>query len=223
MYGVAVTAADYDNDGFVDCWVTGYGKTILYHNDGNGHFTDVTKKAGINVDGWGDQFHLARLRQGWMRRSFRRPLRGSSIPSIAPFTRRTTTPVRWIMRAKPTSSITTTADGTFYGRDRESRGIGAYVSRTMGVTAADFDTTAGMTFTLPMNRTENFLFHNKHDGTFEEIAKRYRHGLRSEWRIHFLDGPCLLRIFGRPRRARPLGGRMAHYNRLLHNTGQDEL
>ena len=53
LYSVAVTAADYDNDGFVDLLVTGYGKTILYHNDGNGHFTDVTAKAGINVDGWG--------------------------------------------------------------------------------------------------------------------------------------------------------------------------
>ena len=52
MYSVAVTAADYDNDGFVDLLVTGYGKTILYHNDGNGHFTDVTAKAGIKVDGW---------------------------------------------------------------------------------------------------------------------------------------------------------------------------
>ena len=52
MYAVAVTAADYDNDGFVDLLVTGYGKTILYHNDGNGHFTDVTAKAGIKVDGW---------------------------------------------------------------------------------------------------------------------------------------------------------------------------
>ena len=49
---MAVTAADYDNDGFVDLLVTGYGKTILYHNDGNGHFTDVTEKAGIKVDGW---------------------------------------------------------------------------------------------------------------------------------------------------------------------------
>ncbi len=52
IYGMAVAAADYDNDGNVDLLVTGYGKTILYRNDGNGHFTDVTEKAGIKVDGW---------------------------------------------------------------------------------------------------------------------------------------------------------------------------
>ena len=52
MYSDAVTAADYDNDGYVDLLVTGYGKAILYHNDGNGHFTDVTEKAGIKVEGW---------------------------------------------------------------------------------------------------------------------------------------------------------------------------
>src|SRR5690349_12657057 len=51
-FGMATIAADYDNDGFVDLFVTGYGQAILYHNNGNGTFTDVTKKAGIDVDGW---------------------------------------------------------------------------------------------------------------------------------------------------------------------------
>ena len=42
MYSIAVTAADYDNDGFVDLLVTGYGKNVLYRNRGNGTFEDVT-------------------------------------------------------------------------------------------------------------------------------------------------------------------------------------
>jgi enediyne biosynthesis protein E4 len=52
LYGMAAIAADFDNDGFVDLFVTGYGKAILYHNNGDGTFTDVTAKAGIKVDGW---------------------------------------------------------------------------------------------------------------------------------------------------------------------------
>src|SRR4051812_31614318 len=52
LYSIAVAAGDYDNDGFVDLLVTGYGRAILYRNRGNGSFDDVTEKAGIKVDGW---------------------------------------------------------------------------------------------------------------------------------------------------------------------------
>ena len=52
IFGMAAIAADFDNDGFVDLFVTGYGQAILFHNNGDGTFTDVTKKAGIDVDGW---------------------------------------------------------------------------------------------------------------------------------------------------------------------------
>ena len=46
-YGMGVAVADYDNDGFPDLFVTNYGKNILYHNNGDGTFTDVTAKAGV--------------------------------------------------------------------------------------------------------------------------------------------------------------------------------
>jgi hypothetical protein len=44
--------ADYDNDGYPDIFVTAYGRCTLYHNNGNGTFTDVTDKAGLAAPGW---------------------------------------------------------------------------------------------------------------------------------------------------------------------------
>src|SRR5665213_306260 len=46
-YGQGVAVGDFDNDGWPDLYVTGYGRAILYHNNGNGTFTDVTAKAGV--------------------------------------------------------------------------------------------------------------------------------------------------------------------------------
>ena len=51
-YSMGVAVGDYDNDGFEDLYVTGYGGNILYHNNGNGTFTDVTDKAGVRAGGW---------------------------------------------------------------------------------------------------------------------------------------------------------------------------
>ncbi len=51
-YGVACSAADYDGDGYLDLYVLNYGPNILYHNNGDGTFTDVSKKSGLDVPGW---------------------------------------------------------------------------------------------------------------------------------------------------------------------------
>lgn len=51
-FGMGVAAGDYDNDGYIDLYVTNYGRNILYHNNGNGTFTDVTKTAGVESSGW---------------------------------------------------------------------------------------------------------------------------------------------------------------------------
>src|SRR5262249_31713928 len=50
LSGVTITgvvAGDYDNDGVPDLFVLGYPRSVLYHNDGNGKFSDATRNAGI--------------------------------------------------------------------------------------------------------------------------------------------------------------------------------
>src|SRR5437764_8707138 len=51
-YGMGVATGDYDNDGCTDIYVTSYGRNVLYHNNGDGTFTDVTARAGVEGGGW---------------------------------------------------------------------------------------------------------------------------------------------------------------------------
>jgi hypothetical protein len=51
-YSMGVALGDYDNDGFEDLYVTAYAGNILYHNNGDGTFTDLTGKAGVRAGGW---------------------------------------------------------------------------------------------------------------------------------------------------------------------------
>ena len=51
-YGMGVAVGDYDNDGFVDLYLTSFGRNSLYRNRGDGTFEDVTAKAGVGASGW---------------------------------------------------------------------------------------------------------------------------------------------------------------------------
>ena len=51
-YGMGAATGDYDNDGFVDLYVTNFGHNVLYRNNGNGTFADVTRQAGVDDARW---------------------------------------------------------------------------------------------------------------------------------------------------------------------------
>ena len=52
-WSMGCAVADYDNDGYVDLYVSNYGRNTLYRNLGNGRFADVTMAAGVGDQGWG--------------------------------------------------------------------------------------------------------------------------------------------------------------------------
>ncbi|HVZ83453.1 MAG TPA: CRTAC1 family protein [Terracidiphilus sp.] len=216
MYGIAVTAADYDNDGFVDLLVTGFGKTILYHNDGNGHFTDVTEKAGIHVDGWAiSSTWLDYDKDGCLDLFVGRYVKFD--PKYHAYYAADNYPGPLDYEGETNKLFHNNCDGTFTDVSEKS-GISNYIGRTMGVTAADFDGDGWDDIYVANDRTENFLFRNKHDGTFEEVANDTGTAYGQNGESTSSMGPVFADFDGRG--MLDLWVTDGHYNRMLHNTGK---
>ena len=216
MYGDAVTAADYDNDGFEDLLVTGYGKVILYHNLGNGKFEDVTAKSGIKVDGWSiSSTWLDYDRDGCVDLFVGRYVKFD--PKYRAFYAADNYPGPLDYEGETNRLYHNNCDGTFTDVTDKS-GIGAYIGRTMGVTAADFDGDGWPDIYVANDRTENFLFHNKHDGTFEEIANDAGAAYGQNGENTGAMGPVFADLEGRG--LMDLFVTDSHYNRLLRNDGK---
>jgi len=204
LYGIAVTAGDYDNDGYEDLLVTGYGRVILYHNDGNGHFTDVTEKAGIHVDDYD--------RDGCLDLFVGRYVKFD--PKYRAYYAADNYPGPLDYEGETNKLYHNNCNGTFTDVTEKS-GIGAYVGRTMGVTAADFDGDGWTDIYVANDRTENFLFHNRHDGTFEEIANDAGAAYGQNGENTGAMGPVVADFEGRG--ILDLFVTDSHYNRLLKN------
>ena len=216
MYSMAVTAADYDNDGNEDLLVTGYGKAILYHNDGRGHFTDVTEKAGIKVDGWAiSSTFLDYDRDGCVDIFVGRYVKFD--PKYRAYYAADNYPGPLDYAGETNMLFHNNCDGTFTDVTEKS-GIGAYVGRTMGVTAADFTGDGWDDIYVANDRTENFLMHNKHDGTFEDIAGDSGTAFGQNGESTSAMGPVFADFENRG--VLDLWVTDARYNRMLRNTGK---
>jgi hypothetical protein len=66
-YGMGVAAGDFNNDGWLDLYITNYGPNRMLFNNGDGTFTDVTEKSGTGDDLWGTSVAVFDYdRDGWL-------------------------------------------------------------------------------------------------------------------------------------------------------------
>ena len=216
LYATAVAAADYDNDGYEDLLVTGYGRAILYHNNGDGTFSDVTQKAGIKVDGWSiSSTWLDYDRDGCVDLFVGRYVKFD--PKYRNYYAADNYPGPLDYEGETNRLFHNNCDGTFTDVTEKS-GIAAFIGRTMGVTAADFDGDGWPDIYVANDKTENFLFRNKHDGTFEEIASDAGVAYGQDGEATSSMGPVFADISGSG--MLDLWVSDAHYNRLMKNSGK---
>lgn len=215
IYGTATIAADFDNDGFVDLFVTGFGRAILFRNRGNGTFEDVTAKSGIREEGWSiSSAWLDYDRDGCIDLFVGRYVKFD--PKYRNYYAADNYPGPLDYEADSNRLYHNNCNGTFTDVSGKS-GIAAYKGRTMGVTAADFDGDGYPDIYVANDKTENFLFHNKRDGSFEEMAGDLGVAYGQNGEMTSAMGPIFADIEknGRP----DLWVSDSKYNRLLRNTG----
>ena len=169
-YGMGVAVADYDNDGYPDIFVTSYGKNMLYHNNQDGTFTDVTEKAGVAGGGWSasagffdydndgrlDIFVTRYLEWNTKQsKSCNGDFRTYCPPEVFP----------------PTTNLLyhNNGDGTFTDVSASS-GIGRIKARSLGVAFNDYDGDGYTDVFVANDGMQEFLFHNNGNGTFTERA-----------------------------------------------------
>ena len=159
-YGMGVAAGDYDNDGFEDLYVTSYGKNILYHNNGDGTFTDVTAKAGVAAGGWSTSAgFLDYDNDGKLDLFVTRYMEWDTRHSK-------TCGGEWHTYCPPEEFPATTSilyhnkgDGTFEDVSQKS-GIAAKKGRGLGVAFADYDGDGFTDLFVANDGMQQFLFHN---------------------------------------------------------------
>ena len=169
-YGMGVATGDYDNDGFTDIYLTSYGHNVLYHNNGDGTFTDVTSRAGVEGGGWSASAGFFDYdNDGKLDLFVTRYLDWDIERNILCGS-------RFRIYCKPDKSggsasilYRNNGDGTFRDMSRES-GIGAVKGKSLGVAFNDYDNDGYPDIFVANDGMEQFLWRNNGDGTFANRA-----------------------------------------------------
>ena len=217
LFSMAAIAADFDNDGLVDLLVTGYGHVTLYRNKGDGTFEDVTAKAGLNAPGWSiSSTWLDYDRDGCVDLFVGRYVKFD--PKYRAYYAADNYPGPLDYEGETNLLFHNNCNGTFTDVSKKS-GIADHVGRTMGVTAGDFDGDGYPDIYVSNDKTENFLFHNNHDGTFKEIATMAGVAFGQNGEATSSMGPVFVDIENKGQL--DLWVTDSRYNRLWRRTGPD--
>lgn len=174
LFGMGVAVGDYDNDGYPDLLVLGYGRCILYHNNGNGTFTDVTAHAGVENLGrwassaaWFDYDSDGRLDLVIANYIDWSPDRNFWCGDHGPGMRSYCHPDDY--NGEAPTLYHNNGDGTFTDVSKQS-GVGLKPGNGLGVVTFDYDNDGWQDIFIANDSMANFLFHNNRDGTFREVG-----------------------------------------------------
>ena len=173
-YGQGVAVGDFNNDGHPDLYVTGYGSAILYRNNGDGTFTDVSAQAGVADEGnwstsagWFDYD-----KDGWLDLVVTNYIDWSPKNNLwcgehKPGYRSYCNPNNY--RGQKTRLYHNNHDGTFTDVSDKS-GVGKPESKGMSMVLADLNNDGWPDIAVANDTWPNFLFENNHDGTFSDVS-----------------------------------------------------
>jgi hypothetical protein len=174
LFGMGVAVGDYDNDSYPDLLVLGYDRSILYHNNRNGTFSDVTNRAGVANQGkwassaaWFDYDRDGKLDLAIANYVIWSPDNNIWCGDEKPGYRGYCHPNKF--RGQKPTLYRNNGDGTFTDATATSK-LGAHASSGLGIVTFDFDHDGWQDIFIANDANPNFLFRNNHDGTFSEIA-----------------------------------------------------
>jgi hypothetical protein len=172
FYGMGVAAGDFDNDGFPDLYVTGFPASALFHNNGNGTFTDVAAHAGIKNSGrwaagaaWFDYDRdglLDLVVTNYAEFSFDHPKK-CEVNGVRSYC------AQVAYTGMPLTLYHNNGDRTFTDVSARS-GLDKMIGRGLGVVAIDFNDDGWPDLFVARDASPNLLLINKRDGTFEDAA-----------------------------------------------------
>jgi hypothetical protein len=178
-WGMGVAVADYDNDGLQDIYVTGFGGNALYHNLGDCKFEDVTDKAGVGAGGfstgaaWADYDRDGRVDlfvSRYVHVDIDNLQQFGNDPRFCRFKGVLVQCGPWGMPGESDLLFHNKGDGTFEEVSKKAGVDDPHHYYGLGATWGDYDNDGWPDLYVANDAGPNFLYRNKHDGTFEDIG-----------------------------------------------------